>query len=228
MREIEYINATMNEGDCLFIPYKWFHQVNSWSNDNGMNVAVNVWFQHKLKHRPKRCKMSPDEATLDKFIFSDLERQKKEAAGGGQDGEGQDVSFNHLEGLITKSNKKELNFEEFVEMVKKDIAITKIDISDKPTLKSFSDVVKKVFDIVDVNKNSKMDIPDFDEIEKNTSEEIDSNLRSAVATVEDYCEDLNEAIMKGVSLADFEASLKKGEENGAEDDSAAKSAKDEL
>ena len=73
-----------------------FHQVNSWSNDNGMNVAVNVWFQHKLNHRPKRCKMSPDEATLDKFIFSDLERQKKEAAAsndGDQDGEGQDVTL---------------------------------------------------------------------------------------------------------------------------------------
>ena len=26
---------------------------------------------------------------------------------------------NHLEGLIMKSNKKELNFEEFVEMIKK-------------------------------------------------------------------------------------------------------------
>ena len=58
-----------------------------------MNVAVNVWFQHKLNHRPKRCKISPDEATLDKFIFSDLERQKKEAAGGDQDEEGQDVSL---------------------------------------------------------------------------------------------------------------------------------------
>ena len=64
-----------------------FHQVNSWSNDHGMNVAVNVWFEHKLNHRPKKCKLSPDEATLDKFVFSDLERQKREAAGQGGEGE---------------------------------------------------------------------------------------------------------------------------------------------
>lgn len=45
-----------------------------------MNVAVNVWFEHKLNHRPKNCKISEKEATLDKFVFSDLEKQKKEAA----------------------------------------------------------------------------------------------------------------------------------------------------
>ena len=52
-----------------------------------MNVAVNVWFQHKLKHRPKNCKLSPDEATLDKYVFSDLENQKKQAASEGEDEE---------------------------------------------------------------------------------------------------------------------------------------------
>ena len=62
-----------------------FHQVNSWSNDDGMNVAVNVWFQHKLNHRPRRCRISPDKATLDKFVFSDLERQKREATEGGEE-----------------------------------------------------------------------------------------------------------------------------------------------
>ena len=64
-----------------------FHQVNSWKNKDGMNVAVNVWFQHKLKHRPTNCKLSPDEATLDKYVFSDLENQKKQAASEGEDEE---------------------------------------------------------------------------------------------------------------------------------------------
>ena len=54
-----------------------------------MNVAVNVWFEHRLNHRPKKCELTPKEATLDKFVFSDLERQKKEAAGGGDSGEGE-------------------------------------------------------------------------------------------------------------------------------------------
>ena len=64
-----------------------FHQVNSWANDQGMNVAVNVWFQHVRGHRPKKCKLSPEEATLEKYRFSDLERQKSEKEGEGQEKE---------------------------------------------------------------------------------------------------------------------------------------------
>ena len=53
-----------------------FHQVNSWSNDDGMNLAVNVWFKHMFNHQPKECKLAPADATLDKYKFSDLEQQK--------------------------------------------------------------------------------------------------------------------------------------------------------
>ena len=63
--------------------------MNSWSNDNGMNVAVNVWFEHKLNHHPKDCRLSPEEATLDKYKFSDLERQKKESSEGPEEEENQ-------------------------------------------------------------------------------------------------------------------------------------------
>ena len=80
-------NTVINVSFSVFVFDERFHQVNSWSNDNGMNVAVNVWFEHKLNHRPKKCKISPDEATLDKFVFSDLERQKREAADGGEGAE---------------------------------------------------------------------------------------------------------------------------------------------
>ena len=72
----------------LNFPFR-FHQVNSWSNEKGTNVAVNVWFEHKLNHRPKKCSLTPEEATLDKFVFSDLERQKKQATGSGSEGEGE-------------------------------------------------------------------------------------------------------------------------------------------
>ncbi|XP_065057677.1 uncharacterized protein LOC135685618 isoform X2 [Rhopilema esculentum] len=229
MREVEYINATMEEGDCLFIPYKWFHQVNSWSNDNGMNVAVNVWFQHKLNHQPKDCRLSPEEATLDKYKFSDLERQKKESSEGPVEEENQIANF---EAYLDDTKDKSLTFEDFVEKIKRDGALTKADISSQPTLETFSEVVRPLFDILDADKNSKLETADFDEMEKSGNEELDTEISRLTASVEDYCEDLIEAINKGLSTDDFEASLKEpklGGDKSAENDEEENAAtKDEL
>ncbi|XP_062621138.1 uncharacterized protein LOC134282757, partial [Saccostrea cucullata] len=40
---IPYTRITINKGDCLFIPYKWLHYVDS---KPGRNLAVNFWFHH--------------------------------------------------------------------------------------------------------------------------------------------------------------------------------------
>lgn len=40
---IEYHHVTLNAGDCLYIPYRWIHQVNSYGS---RNVAVNIWWDH--------------------------------------------------------------------------------------------------------------------------------------------------------------------------------------
>lgn len=69
----EYIEAIMEEGDCLFIPYHWYHQVNSKANENGQNLAVNVWFRHVTGHRPRVCDVEEEESTLDKYYFPDDE-----------------------------------------------------------------------------------------------------------------------------------------------------------
>jgi len=61
----------MEEGDCLFIPYHWFHQVNSVANEKGQNLAVNVWFKHVFNHVPSKCDIEPSDATLDKYKFHD-------------------------------------------------------------------------------------------------------------------------------------------------------------
>jgi hypothetical protein len=38
----QYYLANMTAGDCLYIPYKWIHQVRSYDR----NIAVNVWWSH--------------------------------------------------------------------------------------------------------------------------------------------------------------------------------------
>eukprot|EP00057_Strongylocentrotus_purpuratus_P003898 XP_003727613.1 PREDICTED: putative lysine-specific demethylase JMJD5 isoform X1 [Strongylocentrotus purpuratus] len=48
LRNVEFYKAKLFPGDCIYIPYKWMHQVNS----IGRNIAVNVWFDHSCEHVP--------------------------------------------------------------------------------------------------------------------------------------------------------------------------------
>ncbi|XP_067667198.1 bifunctional peptidase and (3S)-lysyl hydroxylase Jmjd7-like [Haliotis asinina] len=43
IKDIPTFNATMEAGDCLYIPYQWYHQVNSFGR---RNLAINIWFTH--------------------------------------------------------------------------------------------------------------------------------------------------------------------------------------
>lgn len=45
------------------------------------NVAVNIWFKHTKNHQPGNCKLSPEEATLDKYYFSELEKSQADIEG---------------------------------------------------------------------------------------------------------------------------------------------------
>ena len=78
----------MEEGDCLFIPYHWFHQVNSFADDvTGQNLAINIWFKHVFNHRPVKCDILPNEATLDKFQFSEDKSEEENADDGEEEDE---------------------------------------------------------------------------------------------------------------------------------------------
>lgn len=39
-QEMDYYVADMQPGDCLYIPYLWYHQIRSFDR----NIAVNVWW----------------------------------------------------------------------------------------------------------------------------------------------------------------------------------------
>lgn len=44
LAEVDYIHVSMEPGDCLYIPYRWIHQVRSYGN----NLAVNIWWNHHI------------------------------------------------------------------------------------------------------------------------------------------------------------------------------------
>ncbi|XP_077988721.1 bifunctional peptidase and (3S)-lysyl hydroxylase Jmjd7-like [Glandiceps talaboti] len=51
LQDVPWYSAKMKPSDCMFIPYKWFHQVTS----SGRNLAVNIWFAHLWKFSQDNC-----------------------------------------------------------------------------------------------------------------------------------------------------------------------------
>ena len=43
LRNLEYYRVNLTAGDCLYIPFKWLHQVRSFDR----NLAVNFWFNYE-------------------------------------------------------------------------------------------------------------------------------------------------------------------------------------
>lgn len=51
---VPWYNVSLNEGDCLYIPYMWFHQVNS---KPLRSVGINFWFQRMLWLNISDCEL---------------------------------------------------------------------------------------------------------------------------------------------------------------------------
>ena len=78
-------------------------QTNTYPNDKGEAIAVNVLFEHMHDHRPRSCSSDPQKATIDKFKFhflvneernmkyrEEMERKKLAAKGNSTDADGTD------------------------------------------------------------------------------------------------------------------------------------------
>jgi hypothetical protein len=49
---LQYFQAEMEPGDCLYIPFRWYHQVNSFER---RNLAVNYWFSLYPDYDAESC-----------------------------------------------------------------------------------------------------------------------------------------------------------------------------
>ncbi|XP_076305315.1 bifunctional peptidase and arginyl-hydroxylase JMJD5-like isoform X2 [Tachypleus tridentatus] len=52
LQDVPWYNVTINPGDCIFIPYMWFHSVQSTKQ---RNLAFNIWFHHLLYFNESDC-----------------------------------------------------------------------------------------------------------------------------------------------------------------------------
>ncbi|XP_072035561.1 jmjC domain-containing protein A-like [Amphiura filiformis] len=71
--DMEYYYASASAGDCIYIPYKWIHQVNSIDR----NIAVNLWFEHRTDLTPTSDScgtISPDTTLADIEIYEPPEQ----------------------------------------------------------------------------------------------------------------------------------------------------------
>ena len=63
LAKVEYHYVEMQPGDCLYIPYRWFHHVSS----VGRNLAVNIWWSPSAKPQLSNCNLP--NTTLEKLTF---------------------------------------------------------------------------------------------------------------------------------------------------------------
>lgn len=76
LEDVEWMHAHVNEGDCLYVPYKWAVQVNGQKGNTNENLLITFSFNHVHDHRPKDCTTDPSQATIDKYHFSTLDQEK--------------------------------------------------------------------------------------------------------------------------------------------------------
>lgn len=67
LAKVDFHFGNLSAGDCIFLPYKWIHQVNSFDR----NIAVNVWWDHKARIVPTEdaCGFQKKGTTLDEVFF---------------------------------------------------------------------------------------------------------------------------------------------------------------
>jgi lysine-specific demethylase 8 len=77
LKDVEFYFVQMEPGDCLYIPYKWYHHVRSYDR----NIAVNVWWAPLLQFNASDCHQSINDEglpTIDKYQFEVLNKNKSD------------------------------------------------------------------------------------------------------------------------------------------------------
>ncbi|XP_071090330.1 bifunctional peptidase and arginyl-hydroxylase JMJD5-like [Haliotis cracherodii] len=78
LKAVPWHRAHLEAGDCIYIPYKWYHQINSGGGDKNRNVAVNYWFSHRWWHNATDCRafhLFNITEPLSKFTFASPNEQ---------------------------------------------------------------------------------------------------------------------------------------------------------
>jgi len=182
LREVEYINCHMEEGDCLFIPRGWYHQVNSKANAQNQNIAVNIWFRHNPRHMPEDCNLPEDEASLNHYYFPGMESLHiRDDGDGGKDDDDEDETEEEgdeehsmlklMMWSLTQTKYGRASFKTFTSLLKRiPNFVSDEDISHVELDENFLNVARMVFNKLNVDGNKFINGDDFKKIYQNTDQ----------------------------------------------------------
>eukprot|EP00794_Sanderia_malayensis_P009009 gene9009-9973_t len=232
LEEVEWVTAYIDQGDCLYIPYKWANQVNSYAGKTRESLFLTFSFTHIHDHRPKKCKIAPNKATLDKYQFSQLIEEQMRTdemealhshgneTGNGNDEHEHDVQdymikdseqqgllyFKRFRSYLKKKQSKTLNFNQFLENIKSDNNVFDKSVANYKLPESFDKLVREIFNLLDTNNDHLLSYVDFKNIKKSKRfEEILSDLDWHTYGLHGYVDDYMESSHHGVSDEEFDA-----------------------
>lgn len=178
--EVEFYEAKMETGDCLFIPFKWYHQVTS----VGRNIAVNIWWKHLQSFVPSKCDDMPPGATLDQFQFTSLKKNGADDDDDDDDAAAEgDEPENLMEMLaLVLKKKKHLSYDDFVNFLKDNIQ-TEVKPEFEPDIMEF---IGHVFQSTDVNKDGSVDVEDINLLDEKTLASLENDIAELEGILGEY------------------------------------------
>ncbi|XP_063694921.1 bifunctional peptidase and (3S)-lysyl hydroxylase JMJD7-like [Bolinopsis microptera] len=159
--EITFYNATIEAGDCVYIPTFWGHTVRSW----GRNIAINAWWE--IYKTPFEC-ISPDDTdwgsvsmTTDSDIGKAGEEEIKDTEGARElSGNLRLVMWSSLS-MRTEGRVPKIDFLDALSAVKDDLLdLLETVIGDSHDLTDEEWLT--VFDQLDANKDEHLDPTEID------------------------------------------------------------------
>lgn len=184
--DVEYYNVTMQAGDCLFIPQRWFHQVRSY----GRNIAVNLWWHHFPKFIPQYCDGMEPNQTLEKFNFTSLDELMESR---------EHDMLNHLQSYLRKMN--EISYRIFVRRLRKDPQLFNNDLTE--WTEELKATARKLFRLMDVDRDKHFSVSDLQVLEEEDNrgkmKEIMNDFYRMADLIDKEREKNNEKTENGVS-----------------------------
>lgn len=149
---VEFYNVTMQAGDCLYIPHRWFHQVRSYDR----NIAVNLWWLHSPGFVPEDCDGLEPNQTLDKFKIKSVKEilEKKD-----------DDMLARLDFYL--GEKDEVCYKTFVRKLKQDPQL--FNNENIHWTKDMKLTARKMFKLMDVDGDKYFSVDDMEEISQTGS-----------------------------------------------------------
>ncbi|XP_041462941.1 bifunctional peptidase and arginyl-hydroxylase JMJD5-like [Lytechinus variegatus] len=155
LRNVEFYKAKLFPGDCIYIPYKWIHQVNS----IGRNIAVNVWFDHSCETVPSPEICGPTDRRL---TIADVELDVERPLGFEEDFEEDQPSA--VEMLIDTLKDEEIQLftqQDFTALLQKKLTM----LSDLRWNEECDALSREAFELLDLTEDGLLDKEDLSKLQ---------------------------------------------------------------